>query len=224
MSNLLLWGSGGHGRVVLDIVRALDRYSGIAFVDDDAASVEKELAGCRILGSLRELDSPALRDCSAIVVAIGLNQARARCFAFARSQGWDLATLIHPTAVVSPSARLGAGTVVMPRAVVNAGAEIGENCIINTAAVVEHDCRVGDHVHLSPGVILGGAVTVDSFVHMGLGSIALPGSTIGEGAVVGAGAVVLRSVQRGETAVGVPARSIEKRNRPANLRAVGGSR
>jgi acetyltransferase-like isoleucine patch superfamily enzyme len=95
----------------------------------------------------------------------------------------------------------------MPRAVVNAGAVVGDNCIVNTGVVVEHDCRIADHVHLSPGVVLGGAVTVESLVHMGLGSIALPGSLIQTGAVVGAGAVVLREVSRGETVVGVPARS-----------------
>lgn len=224
MNNLLLWGSGGHGTVVMDIARALKMYSAIDFVDDDVDSARKEIAGCRVLGSFRELHLASLRDYNAVVIAIGSNPARARCFEFARRQGWQLATLIHPSAVVSPSARLGAGTVVMPRAVVNAGAEIGQNCIVNTAAVVDHDCRVGDHVHLSPGVILGGAVTVHSSAHMGLGAIALPGSTIGERAVVGAGAVVLHSVQSGETAVGVPARTIEKRNRPAALRAVGGSR
>jgi acetyltransferase EpsM len=224
MNKLLLWGSGGHGTVVLDIARALGKYSVIDFVDDAADGARKEIPGCRILGSLGELQRLSLRDYSAIVIAIGSNPVRARCFEFAGKQGWNLATLIHPTAVVSPSARLGAGTVVMPRAVVNAGAEIGENCIINTSVVVEHDCRVGDHVHLSPGVVLGGAVTVHSFVHMGLGSIALPGTAIGERAVVGAGAVVLHSVQCRETVVGLPARTIEKRSRPATLHAVGGTR
>jgi sugar O-acyltransferase (sialic acid O-acetyltransferase NeuD family) len=224
MNKLLLWGSGGHGKVVLDIALAMDLYSGIAFIDDDRALVQKEICGYRIQGSFAELNSLNHRDCSAIVVAIGVNQVRARCFELAKSRGWVFATLIHPTAVVSPSARLGGGTVVMPRAVVNAGAVIGENCIVNTAAVVEHDCRVSDHVHLSPGVLLGGAVTVHAYAHMGLGSIALPGSTIGERAVVGAGAVVLRSVQSGETVAGVPARTFEKRNRPAALRAIGSSR
>jgi UDP-N-acetylbacillosamine N-acetyltransferase len=224
MSKLLLWGSGGHGKVVLDIARALGKYSEIAFLDDDAACVGKECSGCEILGSLGELDSLTSHGFDAIVIAIGANQARARCFELARLRGWALPTMLHPTAVVSPSARLGAGTVVLPRAVVNAGAVIGENCIINTSAVVEHDCRIGDHVHLSPGVLLGGTVTIQSFVHLGLGAIALPGSTIGERAVVGAGAVVLHSVPFGETVVGVPARTTDKRNRRAPLRTVGGLR
>jgi UDP-perosamine 4-acetyltransferase len=202
MSQLLLWGAGGHGRVVLDIARAMNQFDSIAFVDDDPRRAGGEFCGCPVFPTLDQAGH------GAVVIAIGSNQARALCAAMARESGLEPATLVHPSAIISPSARLGAGTVVMPRAVVNAGAVIGDNCIINTAAVVEHDCRIGDHVHLSPGVVLGGAVTVDSFVHMGLGSIALPGSVIEACAVVGAGAVVLRAVPRGETVVGVPARSI----------------
>jgi acetyltransferase EpsM len=212
MRKLVLWGAGGHGKVVLDIAIAMDAFSGIAFIDDDPARAGGEFCGCPVFPTLAEAGRA---DRGAIVVAIGSNQIRARCAALALDRGWELATLIHPSAIVSPSARLGAGTVIMPHAVINAGAEIGSNCIINTAAVVEHDCRIGDHVHLSPGVLLGGAVTVEPLVHMGLGSIALPGSVIEACAVVGAGAVVLRAVSRGETVVGVPARSTGEIKRQA---------
>jgi sugar O-acyltransferase (sialic acid O-acetyltransferase NeuD family) len=200
MNRLILWGAGGHGKVLLDIARAMDRFTAISFVDDSPARAA-EFCGCPVFATLDETGP------GAVVIAIGSNQARARCAALALGRGRELATLIHPSAIVSPSVRLGPGTVVMPRVVINAGAEIGANCIINTAAVVEHDCSIGDYVHLSPGVVLGGAVVVESLVHMGLGSLALPGSVIEAGARVGAGAVVLRGVSRDDTVVGVPARS-----------------
>jgi acetyltransferase EpsM len=207
MKKLILWGAGGHGKVVLDIAMAMGAFSGYAFVDDDPARAGGEFCGRPVFPTLESALRAASPDGASVVIAIGSNAARATCAGMARERGHELAVLVHPTAIISPSARVGAGTVVMPRAVVNAGAEIGENCIINTAAVVEHDCRVGDHAHLSPGVLLGGAVTVEPLVHLGLGAIALPGSVIEARAVVGAGAVVLRGVPRGETVVGVPARS-----------------
>ena len=206
MSGLLIWGAGGHGKVVLDVAREMGAYARIAFADDRA---QGEFCGCEIAGRFSALD-PA--DFDAVVVAIGDNATRARCFESARARGWKFATLIHPTAIVSDLARVGAGTVVMPRAVVNAAAEVGENAIVNTGAIVEHDCRIGSHAHLSPGVVLGGAVRVEGLAHMGLRSAALPGAVIGEGAVVGAGAVVLRWVEAGDTVVGAPARSIRNRS------------
>jgi acetyltransferase EpsM len=210
MSRLLLWGAGGHGKVVLEVATAMNRYSAIAFIDDQWDGTRTENGGGELLGTPSELHR--LRDLGyvSIVISIGSNRLRARCYRMARQQGWDAAILVHPTAIISPSARLGAGTVVMPRVVVNAGAEVGENCILNTAAVVEHDCRIGDHAHLSPGVVLGGGVTVGSLAHLGLGSVALPGAVIGEGATVGAAAVVLHAVPPGITVAGVPARPLEK--------------
>ncbi len=206
MRHLLLWGAGGHGKVVLDVARASMLYAPIAFVDDGFDPARGEVCGAVVLGSPDELESLLAGGRESLVVSIGNNEARARCFEIATRMGFARPALVHATAVVSSSARLGPGTVVMPRAVVNAGAEIGDNAIINTAAVVEHDCRIGDHVHISPGVLLGGGVTVRAFAHLGLGAIALPGAEIGEGAVVGAGSVILRNVPSGMTVAGVPAR------------------
>jgi sugar O-acyltransferase (sialic acid O-acetyltransferase NeuD family) len=210
MGDLVLWGAGGHGKVVLDVARAMRQFGTISFIDDSCEESGREFCGCRVFAASRYLQLPRSEDRSQFLVSIGRNEMRAACFQSALGHGLPPATLVHPSAVISESARLEEGTVVMARVVINAGARIGKNCIVNTAAVVEHDCRVGDHVHLSPGVLLGGGVTVHSFAHVGIGAIALPGAEIGEGAVVGAGAVVLRSVPAGATVAGIPARVLPR--------------
>lgn len=211
MTKLYLWGAGGHAKVVFDIARASHPALPIEFIDEDPFRAGQQFCGCPVLGSIDAAGAATPASGGAMFIAIGSNQARARCAAAARRRGWPLATLIHPSAIVSPNASLGDGTVVMPRAVVNAGAVVGENCIINTAAVVEHDCRIGDHVHLSPGVLLGGEVTVEDYAHLGLGAVVLPRGLVGSHAVVGAGAVVLHGVPSGETVAGVPAAKLEHR-------------
>jgi hypothetical protein len=50
MSKLVLWGAGGHAKVVLDIALALNRFSAVEFIDEDAARAG-EIWGCRVLGS-----------------------------------------------------------------------------------------------------------------------------------------------------------------------------
>jgi sugar O-acyltransferase (sialic acid O-acetyltransferase NeuD family) len=211
MDDLVLWGAGGHGKVVLDVARAMGVFKTISFIDDVCEQQAREFCACQVLAASRCLQLLKGKGCAQYLVSVGKNETRAVCFQQALENGLVPATLVHPSAVISPSARLGEGTVVMPRVVINAGAQIGRNCIVNTAAVVEHDCRIGDHVHLSPGVLLGGEVTVHSLAHVGIGAIALPGTEIGEGAVVGAGAVVLHSVPAGVTVAGVPARVIPRR-------------
>jgi len=217
---LLLWGAGGHAKVVLDIARAMHAFPDICFLDDACQRPGAWFRGCPILGG-----SPFLRSLSGsetvhFLVAIGDNRIRADRYAFALSQGLKAATLIHPSAIVSPSATIGEGTVVMPGAVINADARVGRNCIVNTGAVIEHDCAIGDHVHIAPRVVLGGAVRVGNFTMMGSGAHALPGAEIGESALVGAGAVVLHQVPAYVTAVGVPTRLVgDARFRPSGVLA-----
>lgn len=204
--DLVLWGASGHGKVVFDVSKAMGGFKSISFIDDACEQSGHEFCDCQVLRASRYFQLSKGRSPAQYLVSIGKNDMRAACFQRALDHGLVPATLVHPSAVISESARLGAGTVVMPKVVINADAQIGKNCIVNTAAVVEHDCLVGDHVHLSPGVLLGGGVTVHSFAHVGIGAIVLPGAEIGERSVVGAGAVVLHSVPAGATVVGIPAR------------------
>lgn len=206
-SRLLIWGAGGHGKVVLDVARSMGCFQRIAFLDDDRSKAGLTFCECKLIGGLEELAEPAG---DAFVAAVGDNYIRARCFNRAIAFGLSPTALVHASTVISPSVKIGRGTVVMPGVIVNAGAVIGENCIINTGAVVEHECWIGDNVHISPRVALGGGVSVGPLAHIGIGAVVLPGASVGEESIVGAGAVVLREVPARCTVVGVPARVLSR--------------
>lgn len=210
MNKLIIWGASGHGKVVLDVVRAQSDFTDVVFIDDSARKLFGEFQGCRLVGSRAELASLRASGYANFVVAIGCNAARAECFQAALKMGIKPATFVHPTAAVSQCATIGSGTVVMPNSVINPDSSIGTNCIINSGAIVEHDCCIADHVHLSPGVVLGGGVRVGAYSHIGLNASVLPGTDVGERATVGAGAVVLADVDLGDTVAGVPAESLLK--------------
>jgi acetyltransferase EpsM len=203
MNDLLLWGAGGHGKVVVDIARSTRRFRSISFLDDDPTTAGTTFYGCPVAGGRDDLERFS-GYCFAIT--IGDNRTRASCFRKARAQGLTPVALIHTSAVVSPSAVIGAGTVVMPGAVVNADAVVGENCIINSCAVVGHDARIADHVHFGSRAVLGGAAKIGPYAHVALGAVILPQVEIEEFAVVGAGAVLLKNAAARSTMVGVPAR------------------
>jgi sugar O-acyltransferase (sialic acid O-acetyltransferase NeuD family) len=198
---LVVYGCGGHGKVVADI--ALARGLTVAgFIDDGAAG--GRVLELPILGGAAWLEA----HCSEVTVALGIgkNQARRRVYGFCHRLGLTPATLIHPTAAVAASARLGAGVVVMAQAVINPGARVADGAIINSGAIVEHDCEIDAFAHLSPHATLGGAVRIGALAHVGLGASILPGKAIGEEAIVGAGAVVLADVPPRVVTAGVPAR------------------
>ncbi len=117
----------------------------------------------------------------------------------------NLQTLIHPTAFVDETAKIGAGCYIGPNAVVHTGAKVGRGTIINTGAIVEHDCVVGDWVHLAPGSVLCGAAKVGAGTFVGANAVIKQGVTVGDNVTIGCGAVVLDDKTEG-CWVGNPAR------------------
>lgn len=207
---LLLWGAGGHGKVVADIARATARFTGIAFIDDGWTDGWVEWAGCPVLGGASRVSDAQRQGYTHFAVSIGGNRARAEAFGRLAAAGLEPAVLVHPMASVAPSARIEAGSVVMPGAVANASASAAANAILNSGCIVEHDVRLGAHVHVAPGAVLGGGVEVAALALVGLGATVLPGIAVGVGSIVGAGAVVRRHVPHGVTVAGVPARIIAR--------------
>ena len=204
---LLVFGAGGHGKVVADVARSAG-YAVAGFIEDGEARHGAAFFGASIVAWTRLLAARAGLDDVAVALGIGDNAARQACQGRVLAAGLEVATLVHARATVAPTARLGPGTVVMAGAVVNPDATVGEGGIVNTGAVVEHDCVLGAFVHLSPNAALGGAARIGARTHLGLGAVALPRVVVGSDVTVGAGAVVTRDVGDGLTVVGVPARPL----------------
>jgi len=202
MTELLVFGAGGHGRVVADVARSCG-HTVVAFVVDDDRITETLVAGLPVLAWSAVAATPPA---PAIALGIGDNASRAGSAARATAAGLEVVTLVHARSVVSPSARLGRGVVVMAGAVVNADARIGDGAVVNTGSVVEHDCVIGRFALVGPGCALGGGATVGDQALVGVGASLRPGVHVGARAVIGAGAVVVSDIGDGVAAVGIPAR------------------
>lgn len=131
--NLLILGAGQYGFVVEDTANAMGCFDRIAFLDD---------ASPRAIGKMADL-AAFRQEFSQAFVAMGRPDLRLEYLQRLRDAGYTPATLIHPTAVVSPLARIGPGSIVEALAVVNANAEVGEGCLICAGAVVNHNACVG---------------------------------------------------------------------------------
>lgn len=191
---MYLFGASGHGKVIREMLEA---QGGVveAFIDDNPAI--SCLDGLPVLHHADGL--------SPVIVSVGDNRIRKRIVG---RLSCTFGTAIHPSAVVSPSAKIGEGTVVMPGAIVNAGAVIGRHCIVNTGASIDHECVLGDYCHVAPHASLCGQVHLGEGVLVGVGASLIPCVHVGDWAIVGAGSALICDLPAGATAIGVPAKKI----------------
>ena len=201
---VVIIGSGGHAKVVIELIRAEGRYQvkGCTGLGESGFV----LGDVPILGTDSVLPAMLANGAKKAFVAIGDNHLRLRLLAQVLEMGFELINAVSPNAVVSPSATLGRGIAIMAGAIINASAEIGDGAIINTNAGVDHDCRIGRGAHIGPGSTLAGNVEIGCESFLGARTCVIPGVRIGSRAIVGAGSVVVRDVPDDVTAMGVPAR------------------
>lgn len=208
MSNVVIFGAGGHGKVVLDILLE-SGHTVEGFLDGDSEKCGKEVCGYKVLGDLDYLrGKPDFGLC----LGIGNNIIRGQVFAKASKMGVKVVQAIHPKATVSRSAKIGDGVVIMAHAVINPCATVETGVVINTGATVDHDCILKRFCHIWPGAHLAGTVTVGEFSYIGTGSAVIQNINIGNHVIIGAGAAVVTDIPNNVTAVGVPAKVI-KQNR-----------
>lgn len=206
-------GAGGHAKVVIEALLSRNEYDLVGLLDPDETLHGHKILNIVLIGSDDQLPALIQQGVTKFFVGVGSvgdASVRRRLFVLGKTYGLEPLIIIHPHAVVSPSAHLGEGTVVFAGAVINAEARIGENVIINTGAIVEHDCVIGDHAHIATGARLAGAVTVGEGAHIGAGATVRQGIKIGVNAIVGIGAAVVKDVADGSTVIGVSAKPLSK--------------
>ena len=214
MKRVIGIGAGGHAKGVLEILRNDPDVELAGMLDANEQLWGKQFFGLPILGGdvlLKNLVQQGVDHAFIGVGTTGNTKPRQKLYDLAKNMGFDFVSAIHPSAVISPSAQIGAGVAIMADAVVNSDARLGNNVIINTRSVVEHDCVIGDHAHIATGALLAGGVVVGNGSHVGIGACVRQGIRIGNDAVVGAGAVVVDDVADNVVVAGNPARILKER-------------
>lgn len=213
MKNIVIIGSGGHAKVIADILLKRkevlkEELDIIGFLDDNFQNLEyREIFNIPILGSLELIEEFKNKDYE-YIIAIGNNLIRKKIAE--KYSKLIYYTAIHPTAVIGNMVTIEEGTVVMANAVINSYSKIGKHCILNTSCVIEHDNNIKNYVHISPNTTLCGGVVIKEKSWIGAGSNIKQGVSIGKNVIVGAGTVVIRDVENNVTAVGNPARIIKR--------------
>lgn len=106
-----------------------------------------------------------------------------------QSSGCRFESLIAPTAIITPAAKIGEGCAIMQGAIVNR-ARIGDNCVVNSGAIIEHDCEIGSNTFIGPGAVVGGFTEIGANCFIGLGARIGNGLHIGDNITVAMGAII----------------------------------
>lgn len=144
--NLLILGAGSHGQEVRELAQSVNLFRKVAFLDDHSEKAE-------VIGPCAKL-AQYVEEYPIAIPAVGDHDLRMRWLEELADAGFVLPVLIHPGAVVSPSAVIGYGTVISARATVGSGAVIGKGCIISSGATIDRDMTIPDGTHIDCGRVV----------------------------------------------------------------------
>lgn len=212
---LLLFGAGGHASVILETLLAYEPsllqrcwVDGSSFPEMETPPDTCVLAGHTLPVFKQDLATFHEQFPTGRGVIVFHNRRLAMQYLHhnCQSMGVPFATVIHPTAWVSPTACLGEGVQLLPYSVVHTEAQLGRFVIVNTHAVVEHQAIIGDYASVAPGALVLGQCTVGEKSFIGAGAVIRQTLSVGAGCMVGAGAVVVNDIPDYTTVTGVPAK------------------
>lgn len=209
--DIVIIGSGGLAREVRWLIEECNKKSNqwnvVGWISKEEPGTM--IAGLPVLGDddwLLEHKMPI-----DVAVSVGSGSLRKKIVGYLReNKNISFPTIISPSAEMSDSVKVGEGSIITAKSIFTVDIEIGDFFFCNLACTVGHDCRFDDFVTLNPGVNISGNVTIGEGATIGTGASVIQGITIGDNTTIGAGAAVIRNISADCTAVGVPARVLDK--------------
>jgi sugar O-acyltransferase (sialic acid O-acetyltransferase NeuD family) len=188
MKQLVLIGSGGHAKSVIDIIEAENKWNIYGLIGKKN-EIGQDILGYSVIGSDENLED-IRRECDHAIIGvgqIGLPCIRVELAKKLKKLCFKSPFLISPNAYVSKRAKIGVGSVIGHGVVINADAEVGKYCIVNSQCLIEHGVRVGDFCHISTGAKLNGDVLVGENSFIGSNSIIRNGVSLPCATIISAG-------------------------------------
>lgn len=199
-NSLILYGGGGHGKTVIELIRMLGAYSLVGIIDDGLNPGES-IMGIPVLGNsslLPELYLKGVKFAANAVGGIGDVDKRIRVFDTLQELGFKFPALVHPTAFVETSSQIEDGVQILALSYVSSSTIIGFGSVLNAGVIVSHDCRLGRIVNLSPGATLAGGVKIGDHSQVGMNATINLNVAIGQRVRIGNGATIKNDVPDGK--------------------------
>jgi len=204
MHDIVIVGAGGFGREVYHWAKGC--FSSKKFrIKGFLSKNSRDLDGLDIkLPILGDEDNYKIKKQDRFLVAIGDIGIKKRVVERLAKKGAQFLTLIHPTAIVASTAKIGKGVVICPFALVTDNVLVGDFAMMNIYSSCGHDSRVGKYCVLSPYATLNGFAQIEDEVFMGTHSTVTPKIRIGRNSKISANSAAMYNVPAGSIVFGVP--------------------
>ena len=211
---VLIFGSSGHAKVIIDIFEKENMYEIIGLLDSYRSIGEKTL-GYPVIGTYNTIPKEilALKNLS-LFIAIGDNWERQQVFKKIINliPNAEFVNAIHPSSQIGKNVTIGKGVSLMAGSIVNSDSLIGDFTILNTNASLGHDSKMSDFSSLGSRAVTGGHVMIGDFSAISIGATLVNKLSIGKHSIIGAGSLLMKDCGDNKIMYGVPAKII--RNHP----------
>lgn len=206
--NLVIIGASGLAREVYDLAMTCygdnPNFTIKGFLSDGPSNIE-EMGYPKVLNTV---EGYSIEKDDVFFCAIGKVKDRKKTSEIILMKGGSFINLIHPTAIISPSAKIGTGVAIKAYSSLASDVSIGNFVYLQSSVILGHDVRIGNYCHVNSFAFFAGYVNVEDLCVINAGAKLIQNIKVGTGATVGIGSIVLTRVKAETTVFGIPAKKI----------------
>jgi len=206
--NLVIIGASGLAREVYDLALVCycdnPNFKVKGFLSDGPSNIQ-EMGYPPVLNTVAAYE---IQEGDVFFCAIGKVGDRRKTTEIILSKGGVFINLIHPTAIISPSAKIGMGVAIKAYSSLASDVRIGNFVYLQSSVILGHDVIIEDYCHVNSFAFFAGFVHIEEMCTINAGAKLVQNVRVGKGAVIGIGSIVLKKVKSESTVFGVPARNI----------------
>tara|TARA_B100000787_G_scaffold158347_1_gene135707 strand:- start:1166 stop:1843 length:678 start_codon:yes stop_codon:yes gene_type:complete len=215
---IVIIGGGGHAGIILDCIKAQNKYEPIGYLDDKKGYFYRE--NIKYLGSIdsffKNFKAKVKNENLYFTIAIGDNYIRKKIFYYLKKKknlSLKWATLIHPSASIASKVKIAKGAQILNGSIISFNTKISKFVCINTGATIDHDNHFSNFSAAGPSACTGGNVKIGEGSFLGINCSVKHNINIGKNVIVGGNSFVNQNCKANSVYVGVPARKIKSRSK-----------
>lgn len=210
MRNLVILGAGGFAREVFDLGNYCfgndPSFKIKGFLSDNPSDIE-DYGYPPVLATVDGYD---IEEDDLFIPGIGNVNDRKKVVEKITKKGGTFINLVHPSAVISPSVKLGTGVAIKAFCVLASNVVIGDYTFLQSSVICGHDVQIGNFCHINSFSFFAGCVKLNDLVTVNAGARIIQSRLIGKGSTVGIGSVVIKDIPENVKVFGNPARLIDE--------------